>query len=535
MSQVMKILLLSPQSDAVREVVRSLENRGVAVLLAVSGDEAWQMLQLHGSSVELGIIHREDFNGAGSPGLSLIQKIKADAAQSDLPLILTTQSWKDSDCANHQKTPQGANAYLRAPLTSQSLLQTIEAVIGSLPPVEAPSSSSGMVLEDASQVYGASSPQTPTPLELSIQLEAFEDPSAPPAPPADAKSEAVVLESAQPAAQAPVFEARESIELSIESAQEISVESSIAISQDEPVAEVALPLEMPPPADVPIEVSLLQSLSLNEAQPAEDDPQVAQEMPYLFGANGSSNDSDKAARLEFSLPLGDAVVPGGAAHSPDLETLKKYLLLREQDVAALSKQLKSAREQVSAVEEALRTEKGRNVELSHTVDEQKRTIDDFERDKAISLEAIQNEVNELKFQLKAKMDKGRVLELQVREATDEMERLKERVRSDIRKIRVREKELENRLEIMKKDSAALIGATENKIIELKRKLDLLEFNMDLLQDQYSREREGSLKLREKLAKAAQVVRVAGGLLSAEQAEAVSIESSDSGHTGQAAS
>ena len=83
---------------------------------------------------------------------------------------------------------------------------------------------------------------------------------------------------------------------------------------------------------------------------------------------------------------------------------------------------------------------------------------------------------------------------------------------DIRKIRVREKELENRLEMTKNDSEALIAARENKIVELKRKLDILEFNMDLLQDQYSREKENSAKLHERLMKAAQVVRVAGGLL-----------------------
>jgi hypothetical protein len=64
----------------------------------------------------------------------------------------------------------------------------------------------------------------------------------------------------------------------------------------------------------------------------------------------------------------------------------------------------------------------------------------------------------------------------------------------------------------KKDSEAILTARENKIIELKRKLDLLEFNMDILQDRYTREKDSSLKLREKLAKAAQVVRVAEGLL-----------------------
>ena len=109
-----------------------------------------------------------------------------------------------------------------------------------------------------------------------------------------------------------------------------------------------------------------------------------------------------------------------------------------------------------------------------------------------------------------------------------MERLKDRVRMDIRKIRVREKELENRLEIMKKDSEALITARENKIIELKRKLDLLEFNMDLLQDQYAREKDSTAKLREKLARAAQVVRVAGGLLDNPAASGAAFSSSEDG-------
>ncbi len=216
--------------------------------------------------------------------------------------------------------------------------------------------------------------------------------------------------------------------------------------------------------------------------------------------------------MAFALPLGDAVVPGGAAHAPDVETLKKYLLLREQDVAVLSSQLKAAKDQVKAVEEQLRIERGRCSELGHITGEQKRKLDEFEKEKQQAVDTLQSELTEMRFQLKAKTDKARVLDTQVREAAEEMERLKERVRADIRKIRVREKELENRLEIMKKDSEALISARENKIIELKRKLDLLEFNMDLLQNQHARERENSVKLRERLAKAAQVVRVAGGLL-----------------------
>jgi hypothetical protein len=246
----------------------------------------------------------------------------------------------------------------------------------------------------------------------------------------------------------------------------------------------------------------------------ENDQQVAQEMPYLFGGFQKQPSQPRAfdPALLFAEPLGDAVVPGGAAQTPDLETFKKYLLLREQDVGVLSTQLKAAHDQIKLSEQVNREETAKNAELTHIVNEQKHKIDDFEKEKGSIVESLQIELGELRFQIKAKTDKARVLESQAREISEEMEHLKDRVRIDIRKIRVREKELENRVEIMKKDSEALLGARETKIIELKRKLDLLEFNMDLLQDQYAREKENSAKLRERLARAAQVVRVAGGLL-----------------------
>ena len=66
------------------------------------------------------------------------------------------------------------------------------------------------------------------------------------------------------------------------------------------------------------------------------------------------------------------------------------------------------------------------------------------------MESLQSEIDELRFQLKARGDKVKVVENRLRETNEETERLKERVRSDIRKIRVHEKELENRLEILKK-------------------------------------------------------------------------------------
>ncbi len=237
----------------------------------------------------------------------------------------------------------------------------------------------------------------------------------------------------------------------------------------------------------------------------EVDEETLVHMPYL-------GKSEFLNPLAYREPMDDSVVPGGAATAPDTETLKKYLYLREQDVTALSSQLRQAREQVTSLEQQLKHEKSVTTEFAHLAQEQDRRISGFDKEKSVGLEAAQKEIDDLKFEMKRRSEKIRVMELQVKEAMDATERLKERVRTDIRKIRTREKELENRLEIMKKDSEALLGSREQKIIELKRKLDLMEFNTDLLQELLERERTMTLGLRDKLAKAAQMMRVAGGIL-----------------------
>jgi len=445
----MKILLLNPQADAERQISQALQTRGIAVLTAANIEEAWQMLQLHGRSLDLAIIHRESTADVDA-GMKLVDRIKSDPNHADLPLLVTTEALSDEECARHQETPHGANAYLRTPFPDPVLMDTVEAILGK-------------GLAGGPPPISLAGPEDAPALDIAAILDA----PAPPPP----------------------------------------VDTGVAEIQLEP-AEVNLSdhLTPPPPADEPV---------LAQADVAEPDaPDAAEaDMPYLFKeqADGQSRPALDLSAI-FAEPLGDAVVPGGAAQTPDSETFKKYLLLREQDVAVLSSQLKTAREQIAMLEGQLREERGRTVELTHVTNEQKRRIDEFEAEKSVALESVQSEMSELRFQAKAKADKAKVLESQVRDATMEIEHLKERVRADIRKIRVREKELENRLEIVKKDSEALIQARENKIIELKRKLDLLEFNMDLLQDQHAREKENSSKLRDRLAKAAQVVRVAGGLL-----------------------
>src|SRR5262249_34009187 len=140
------------------------------------------------------------------------------------------------------------------------------------------------------------------------------------------------------------------------------------------------------------------------AENSHEAEELESEMPYLFQPKNSAPSAAAASdpALAFAQPLGDAIVPGGAAEKPDLETLKRYLLLREQDVAVLSTQLKAAQEQIASLEKQIRDRKSENVELTHVIGEQKRRIDEHEKDKTLALETLQRDADELRFELKAK-------------------------------------------------------------------------------------------------------------------------------------
>jgi hypothetical protein len=525
----MKILVLNPFWESEHPSLQALRKRGWVFVLAHDPAEALQVLKMHGRSIEIAIVHREGALGQGEPGLEFVSWFKQDQDQSDLPYILTSSQWGEAQFASHQATAIGANAYLELkPGTNPPLGEQVLAIFGEeantdvsavMPKMSDEATAqitSDLVLEDAVTEDGLQLESSPGLIQLDgPQLEipaavslAHENPTS-----LSIDLPEAMLPALELAPSEPELELAPS-EISVENPQSVVMPPVRQAEHEIPTAHSGIDLAAP--TEVPA-----ASVPAPPDQDLEVDAVIGEEMPYLLtGTSHRAFQDPKSLEpkrprfdsLEYVQPVGDAVVPGGAATSPDQETLKKYLLLREQDVAALSSQLKVARDQIQSLETLLKEERAAATLRQHEIDEQARRIQEYDREKTLALQGLQAEIEELKFQAKSKSDRARALESQVHEATQETEKLKERVRSDIRKIRVREKELENRLEIMKKDTEALLSSRESKIIELKRKIDLLEFNLDLAQDQNTREREESSRLRERLNRALQAVRVAGGLL-----------------------
>lgn len=545
---MMKILLLNPHLYEA-PILTTLQKLGVAVIVCSDFKECEIVHKFHATSVTLFVGHDED-------GAKMNELLKTTPRFSRTPVILTTSRWTEQECIDHQSTPFAANAYLRMPVDDRDFIHVIDEILGTelshgkgfnisddlssvalapvaLAPVAlepAPQvSQGGIQIEEASSVYGVETPGIEVASDLfpgsGISLDApdFEMGESP-------KGSESLFPTTSETKEFRPAEVEEGLSPLVTPIEAVSTDAPAEIL--DAVPEFLQDLSIQPPDEQATRMAIMptfETISEDEQEtrvaaipgftstPATEelDSDALEAMPYL-GRNTETPTANYINPLGYREPMDDAVVPGGAATAPDVETLKKYLYLREQDVTALSAQLRQAREQIGNLEGQLKHEKVISCEFAHLAQEQDRRINGFDKEKFVALESAQKEVDDLKFEMKRRSEKIRVMELQVKEATEATERLKERVRVDIRKIRTREKELENRLEIMKKDSEALLGSREQKIIELKRKLDLIEFNTDLLQDQLEKERRSSGLLREKLAKAAQIVRVAGGLLSPEE-------------------
>ena len=554
----MKVLIFTADSNALQDVQSALKRAGAAVLFTQDPNEVPQLLKIHGNSIDILIAHREALNAAVTPGLQVISKLKKDPKFKDFPILLTTRQWTDEQCAQHQNGSEGVNAYQRIPVPAQTVMDLIEAVTGSsvsgtqtgikAPPPSGHDAAGGdILLEDHTGIFSATESvssseirldapddvalEAPsivaTPLDLTgaaVSPATVPEPKAAPAPVSRATAGGIEIEfdpeptfAAPPVAKAPDL-SHLSIQVdptrmapSQDATRVASVEDATRVAQGEAATRLAAQLKsarQTPPVEPEYSDDELKAVNVE---------QELSQMPYLFGSKLGSGAPPVSGGPRWEHAPAPAR-PMGEPHNMDAEALKKYLALREQDVAALSAQLKTAKEQWGVLESQLKTERESNQEFQRQIEELQSRYTHLERERSGWADGEQKRAQELEFQLKMKVDKARILEQKVHETADEVERIKDRVRMDIRKIRVREKELENRLEILKKDSEALIAARENKIVELKRKLDLNEFNMDLLQDKYAKEKEQAARLKERLDRAQRAMRVADGFLIEEEGE-----------------
>lgn len=116
------------------------------------------------------------------------------------------------------------------------------------------------------------------------------------------------------------------------------------------------------------------------------------------------------------------------------------------------------------------------------------------------------EISELKDRIKLFDEKRLILEEKNKILQQELDKASQKNKLDVKKIQLHERELEQRLELLKSDSETQIKNRDLKILELKRKIDAMEFDMESISTQEKRSVESRYELEDKLEKAIKTLR-----------------------------
>lgn len=98
-------------------------------------------------------------------------------------------------------------------------------------------------------------------------------------------------------------------------------------------------------------------------------------------------------------------------------------------------------------------------------------VHEFKNDRDSLESSFKNEMNLLKSQLNRK-------ENELQKSLMKVDELDSRLKFDMKKIRIRERELENRLELVRAEKNALVKSKDEQILDLRRKLDQLQLEVD---------------------------------------------------------
>ncbi len=140
------------------------------------------------------------------------------------------------------------------------------------------------------------------------------------------------------------------------------------------------------------------------------------------------------------------------------------LRLAQQRILSLEKEVESLRaenEELASAADIIRT---RSDEMTAQLSKQ-------EHEKADIKESFQSEILMLKGNMQHK-------DMELAKARQKVDELETRLKSDFKKIRVRERELENRLELLRAEKSALVRSKDEYILDLKRKIDQASGELD---------------------------------------------------------
>jgi DNA-binding response OmpR family regulator len=121
-----KILIVDDEAHIrllIEQSLEELEDRGVQLLTADNGEDAWQMIQSERPSLVFLDVMMPKMNG-----FDVCHKIKTELADEDIYVVMLTAKGQEFDKQRGEE--MGADVYMTKPFDPDELLKKAEAVLG---------------------------------------------------------------------------------------------------------------------------------------------------------------------------------------------------------------------------------------------------------------------------------------------------------------------------------------------------------------------------------------------------------------------
>ena len=188
-------------------------------------------------------------------------------------------------------------------------------------------------------------------------------------------------------------------------------------------------------------------------------------------------------QLEQLKPQVEHIAQGArAVTQEEAEVLTRYIALREAEVEDLKGQQRQYKDYFNRVSQELSVLHEKNRELDRELASRKRSEENAQLDLVRLREEMEGNLSRLKGEYEEKMRAQEHLERELMELDRQKNDWKLRVAEDLKRIRLKERELETRHELLKRDSQALLDSKDRHLVELKRKCDALELEMESFEE-----------------------------------------------------
>lgn len=220
-------------------------------------------------------------------------------------------------------------------------------------------------------------------------------------------------------------------------------------------------------------------------------------------------EKEESRAVQVERPMGQELREISGAYSAELERMQATLSnLRTDREELLSR--------IQMMEEEKLLHNRQTLNMRAELDEKKIEL-------SIARKKMNEEISSLKDRVRLEEERRLILEEKNRILREELDKSAQKNRIDVKKVQLHERELEQRLELLKADSETQIRNRDLKILELKRKIDGMEFDMESMQSQEKRTVESRFELEDKLEKAIKTLRNAISVLEDESDKGAALD------------